>query len=863
MEILRRKLSLKWTSSLDYENQQINQDKILGDHYSKRLFIQKNDNFTEDKLNTFAKILDFKDWQDFKSEYPIPKGFEFKHLEYFKYLDSEKQAKVIRKVKETLAKENSPFSLLTFEKTSYIPDSVSILKMRRDLIGRDKKLEEVFRKLTQKQKSFFPMIQVYGYGGMGKTSFAKGLVKKYKPYFRQVIWVKYTSDFPRSFLYFTALQDELDFEPKDTKDINQEIINGKYNQDKSKAYFEENFTLLVRLMNKQDPHGLIIVDIDYAESEDEIQRIHPTFEALREKYSILILQRTSIKFSGLETIRLEGLARQDSRQLFTDLWDETNYPLPKNTAQILEKLHDTPKLIELFAGLSKQKMTTPFDEEEALKKIDIIGGEELDFEKVLEKTIQEIYKMCHFSDIEKFCLKMLALLPKATVTDFKKLTNHIYHPELPKIPVPKWWQFWKETPKIEIPELPDYPPVSEVVENLAKRLWIDKPQQKSADDIFYTLHQSIREMLKTNEKYQITDFEIVFPHYDELFAPIWNGEASEGMQEIAQYAQDLMEFFERKEDNKNSFGFWSTLMMINERLNQKRQNVLLLERIIGYKELTESKTSKEMQDYYFQAFNLCYEYEPHKAKYYADILKNHLDNYKTNAKFIYSLSRVYQLSGEYELALHYVRQAKRLNKNEKSAHNYSANLNLEALILKDLNRNEDDLKNALKSIREAIVITEGLDNEKDLAISYDTQAQILKNLNRNEDDLINALESVQKSIEIKEKLNDKRGLGISYDTQAQILNHLNRNEDDLINALKSIQESIKIDKELDNQRGLGIAWCHKGEILLFMNKTSEALTYAEKGFEQIQRYHSENHAIYQGAQKLLTKIKERIAQEEK
>ena len=199
------------------------------------------------------------------------------------------------------------------------------------VVGRDEKIEEVFRKLNGGKD----VLLVNGIGGIGKTVVGLEFVRKYRSRFDHVAWIEVATTIPDAFTGNAVLLDSLGL-----TDLFKEIDPKKLNTD--------GFRILLARLNNIPGNNLLL--IDNANDYSDLLAHRNLFSGMNAK--VIFTTRAALD-SDISTIRVDELSSSDALKLF-----QHHYSLADNeksfAVQLLEKLEFHTLLIELVAKAGRK-----------------------------------------------------------------------------------------------------------------------------------------------------------------------------------------------------------------------------------------------------------------------------------------------------------------------------------------------------------------------------------------------------------------------------------------------------------------------------------------------------------------------------
>ncbi|KYH07809.1 hypothetical protein A1704_03850 [Chryseobacterium cucumeris] len=263
-----------------------------------------------------------------------------------------------------------------------------------DVIGWNNEIEEIYDILNQKS-----LISIYNFGGVGKTTFAKKFLSKYRDDFNNVIWLNVEESL------YTALV------------LNELLISNLHIKLDKELTIEQQFNIIVNELDKYGTNNLIILDIQKnVENVTNLSKI----VSLR-NWKKIILSRTHYKLYS--PFQLPHLNFENAKKLFemhcTNEIDDTvfkgfleyiefNNLIIELVAKTIENGFDLT-LEFIFDSLKKQDLNNQ------LLKIDIeLSDEESKSVRIFDFILQK-FSIEGLKNDEKCFLEYLSLLPSSEI----------------------------------------------------------------------------------------------------------------------------------------------------------------------------------------------------------------------------------------------------------------------------------------------------------------------------------------------------------------------------------------------------------------------------------------------------------------
>jgi tetratricopeptide (TPR) repeat protein len=331
-----------------------------------------------------------------------------------------------------------------------------------NVVGRESDIDALAKTITEANKT----VLLNGWGGIGKTTVAKGYLNKYEKKYKYVIWVEVTGQLIVDFL------NQVDFDK----------IGYALNDSLSP---ELNFKRLIEKLDGLENEKLIIID-----NVNKVDDITGSFKYFPQYCKVLITSR--VRIPHLIEHKLGSLEPEFAKNLFYKFYkketdDESLMALLNMVGYHTLTIELLARTTEATIGLNIQKMLQLFTQKrlsaKEFKKINISLLRDKDIlESQMYYYILSLFDMSNLSAMETWIMAQFAVLPTLDISS-AELIDLLRLEDDPESEVGLGASNSKELPR-------DTFSFSNSINTLVQKGWLENK------DAFYQIHPLVQEVVR-------------------------------------------------------------------------------------------------------------------------------------------------------------------------------------------------------------------------------------------------------------------------------------------------------------------------------------------------------------------------------
>jgi len=572
--------------------------------------------------------------------------------DYFEKLitDSEneiKNARLKKRLQTILNQINDVYLIEEQLEGNVITGISEINKDKLNFFGRVNESIELQKEINQKtNKTTFPIIQINGIGGIGKTSLMLNFLAKNRTKYRNIAWIRvyknnsFLSTITKDKMLMAALNYKLDYpnqayidrEIATQKNISVSNLNEKIDYDSAKKkYFEKYNTeqILSGLKTKFAKPNLLVIDFDKNLEGFENEETLNLLNEISDKWTIVLLSRNKIE-NVSNFIELKGLLEESAFLLFSKFSPNTSLNSEHITFFELVKYH--PLAIKMAALQIKEGKLLLSN---LIQNYRTQGLAQLDIVPALEYFLS-LSKLTPYEDL---ILSLFALFPakEFEINELQKLG--FGKQKLTKKQIKSKFPNQNTTIKQSF---------EQTLSKLAQKAWVAFENKK------YQMHPLIQETIRNYDASFVNDCmmldkvcNILYEKIDEAFLDDFLSIDYKFLNYL-EYADYLITHINRKSIKPEMNGFILSVKNSYYQLSKKSDTIRFIEHYIEVlKNQGHSDKGTELVNHYFEIISLAEDEE--NESYFAKYSKNIVISLKNNTYDVIPIAQIYKRRGSVNL----------------------------------------------------------------------------------------------------------------------------------------------------------------------------------------------------------------------